>query len=90
MTLKEFLKLSNFGPIHTMFLDKHSGEIFTMDETDEAFLKRDMNLSKKLVDMSISDQIQYLNTTPLKRRMFNNILLLLIWYTQHHSCYFSM
>jgi hypothetical protein len=66
MTLKEFLKLSNFGPIHTMFLDKHSGEIFTMDETDEAFLKRDMNLSKKLVDMSISDQIQYLHSDSLK------------------------
>lgn len=66
MTLKEFLKLSNFGPIHTMFLDKHSGEIFTMDETDEAFLKRDMNLSKKLVDMPISDQIQYLHSDSLK------------------------
>lgn len=66
MTLKEFLKLSNFGPIHTMFLDKHSGKIFTMDETDEAFLKRDMNLSKKLVDMSISDQIQYLHSDSLK------------------------
>lgn len=66
MTLKEFLKLSNFGPIHTMFLDKHSGEIFTMDETDEAFLKRDMNLSKKLVDMPISDQIQHLHSDSLK------------------------
>lgn len=66
MTLKEFLKLSNFGPIHTMFLDKHSGKIFTMDETDEAFLKRDMNLSKKLVDMPISDQIQYLHSDSLK------------------------
>jgi hypothetical protein len=49
-----------------MFLDKHSGEIFTMDETDEAFLKRDMNLSKKLVDMPISDQIQYLHSDSLK------------------------
>jgi len=65
MTLKEFLKLSNFGPIHTMFLDKHSGKIFTMDETDEAFLKRDASLSKKLVDMPISDQIQYLHSDSL-------------------------
>lgn len=44
MTLKEFLKLSNFEPIHTMFVDKHSGEIFTMDETDETFLKRDIQI----------------------------------------------
>jgi hypothetical protein len=65
MTLKEFLKLSNFGPIHTMFLDNHSGEIFTMDETDESFLKRDASLSKKLVDMPISDQIQYLHSDSL-------------------------
>lgn len=65
MTLKEFLKLSNFGPIHTMFLDKHLGEIFTMDETDESFLKRDASLSKKLVDMPISDQIQYLHSDSL-------------------------
>ena len=65
MTLKEFLKLSNFGSIHTMFLDKHSGEIFTIDETDEAFLKRDMNLSEKLVDIPISDQIQYLHSNSL-------------------------
>lgn len=66
MTLKEFLKLSNFGPINTMFVDKHSGEIFTMDATDERFLKHDMNLSKKLVDMPISDQIQYLHSDSLK------------------------
>lgn len=66
MTLKEFLKLSNFGPINTMFVDKYSNEIFTIDKMDEEFLKRDMNLSKKLVDMPISDQIQYLHSDSLK------------------------
>lgn len=48
MKLKEFLSITNFGPINTMFVDKHSGEIFTMDATDERFLKQDMNLSKKI------------------------------------------